>query len=888
MVSNVVKRDGALTKFDLKKIVDAIMAAMHEVNDVNGKDAGAIAKRIHNTKKTKLGVEEIQDMVEMDLMEKHPKVAKAYITYRNERSRKRRTKSQMMKMVKEKVFASNVVNSNANVDEYSFGGRKNEAAGVVEKEIADESLLDETVKKYKDNNLLYIHDYTEYPIGDHNCLFADIGRLTLKGFDTRNGGVRGARSFSTACQLVAVIFQIQSQNQFGGVASAHIDDDLAPFVRMSFLRHFKDGLKYVDQTNASYDEFKAKYRAVQLKTEDDKTNFVEDAIINRASICAEVNIFNDYSYPAYNYAMDMLEKEGMQSAEALYHNLNTLESRPGSQLPFTSINFGLNTTFEGRCVTRWLLNASIEGIGEHHFTPIFPISIFKYKKGINDKPGTKNYDLYQLAIKSLTKRIYPNIVNCDWVSNKPDKNPETTPHLSCDIPGSSSILRGPNKDKVTISELFRSIPTTYTVPSGKKIITLKDVRSLNIIIADHHPLSAYSDYLTQEYDVEDIITKILFIAYDKSARAYSITTESSTYAIQTKGEKFLTCVYNAYPSYDPDTEMATMGCRTLIGYDVNGMGYKKTGRGNITPITMVLPKLGIEYGICLGKRETADVEGFFKAFGELLDVAEKSLVDRYNYICSQNVRAGRFMYSNGDIAEGKKAWETGNVEVAMRHGTLAFGYIGIANTCYAMFGSYHNQTKEAYDFAMRIIDTIAKKAKAATKEHHLNFSVYSSPAENCCYSICSKLKAEYGEIKGVTDKEYLTNSLHIPVFENISIDKKLKLEAKLAKPSTGGEINYVELESSVIHNHPAVEKIINYAMKTGIPYLAINFPIDNCADCGASVAEMDSECPICHSHKIYSLRRVTGYLSTDYHNFNDGKIEEVKDRVKHTSTSFVK
>lgn len=355
-IKYVTKRDGKVVKFDGERVVNAIMAAMKDVGCTDPGVANKIATDIERCANMMETVESIQDMVEMRLMKANPKVARAYISYRNERTRQRRMQSRMMRKVKEKVFATNVVNANANVDEYSFGGRKNEAAGVIEKEIALEELLDPKVKQYREENLLYIHDFTEYPIGDHNCLFADIGRLTRDGFHTRNGGVRGARSFSTACQQVAVIFQIQSQCQFGGVASAHIDYDLAPYVRISFLKHYKDGLKYCE-AKKSYDAFEKRFGERAGET---------------ASIDAELNIFQTYAPKAYQYAIDMLEKEGHQSCEALFHNLNTLESRPGSQLPFTSINYGLNTTFEGRCVTRWLLNASIEGIGEYHSTPIFP------------------------------------------------------------------------------------------------------------------------------------------------------------------------------------------------------------------------------------------------------------------------------------------------------------------------------------------------------------------------------------------------------------------------------------------------------------------------------------------------------------------------------------
>ena len=307
-IKYVTKRDGKVVKFDGERIVNAIMAAMKDVGCTDPKTANKIATDIENCANMMETVESIQDMVEMRLMKASPKVARAYISYRNERTRQRHMQSRMMCKVKEKVFATNVVNANANVDEYSFGGRKNEAAGVIEKEIALEDLISPKVRQYREENLLYIHDFTEYPIGDHNCLFANIGKLTHDGFITRNGGVRGARSFSTACQQVAVIFQIQSQCQYGGCASDHIDYDLAPYVRMSFLKHYKDGLKYCE-SRKSYDAFEKKFGKGVGET---------------ASIDADLNIFQEYAPKAYQYAIDMLEKEGRQSCEALFHNLNTL------------------------------------------------------------------------------------------------------------------------------------------------------------------------------------------------------------------------------------------------------------------------------------------------------------------------------------------------------------------------------------------------------------------------------------------------------------------------------------------------------------------------------------------------------------------------------------
>lgn len=296
---------------------------------------------------------------------------------------------------------SNVQNSNANVDEYSFGGRKFEAAGKILKDIAMEQYIEKDVAQAFRDNRIYIHDMDNYATGMHNCLFIDFKKLFTDGFSTRNGDVRPPKSISTAMQQVAVIFQCQSQVQFGGVASAHIDFDLAPFVAMSFKKHLRNGFKYV------YEEPIICYIPEEKWTIDNEE-------------------LKEKFPKAYNYALDMLEKEGSQSAQGLYHNLNTLESRAGSQLPFTSINFGRDTSPEGRLISKWLLNASLDGIGKFHKTSIFPIAIFQHKKGVNANPGDPNYDLKQLAIKSLCKRIYPNFVNCDFTENVEDfNNPDT-------------------------------------------------------------------------------------------------------------------------------------------------------------------------------------------------------------------------------------------------------------------------------------------------------------------------------------------------------------------------------------------------------------------------------------------------------------------------------
>lgn len=321
-------------------------------------------------------------------------------------------------------------------------------------------------------------------------------------------------------------------------------------------------------------------------------------------------------------------------------------------------------------------------------------------------------------------------------------------------------------------------------------------------------------------------------------------------------------------------------CRTLIGYDRHGLGYKRVGRGNNVPITIILPKLGIEYGICRGERKEADIDGFYKALDDVLKLTEKALVERYEYMARQSPKAGPFMYINKTIAGADEC--KNDVRNALKHNTLAFGYLGVAEMCVAMFGKSHAQDKNVHEFALGVIKHMYDFVQEAADRNDLNMSLYASPAENLCRTALVKLRNQYGVISGVTDREWLTNSHHVPVWEKVSIYDKLRIEAPFCKYPTGGCITYIECESSFMNNPKAIEDIIDYAFKElDIPYLAFNFPIDSCLDCGYQ-SEFNDCCPVCGSKNIQQLRRVTGYLTTDYRNFNDGKIAEVEAREKHS------
>ena len=411
---NIKKRDGRLVPFDETKIEKAILKAFvavdKELSDYAILKAENIAKYIKDiNEKEELDIEKIQDLVENGLMAtKRKDVAKAYIKYREERTRNRQHNSILIKTIKEKMEASNVQNQNANVDERSFGGRMGEANNSMMRYLAINTLLSEKAKENHLNNRIYIHDLDHYYAGDHNCLSIPFDKLLANGFNTRQTDVRPANSVNTAFQLIAVIFQLQSLQQFGGVSATHLDWTMVPYVRKSFFKHYIDGLKYITHWDSESIENEKKSRISFINFDINDTDFYQVSC-------------------AWKYAYDMTLKETQQAVEGMFHNLNTLQSRSGNQLPFTSINYGTCTLPEGRMIIKALLEGSIKGVGKLHKTSIFPCGIFQCMKGVNRAPGDPNYDLFKLALQSTARRLYPNYANCDWSGNAGyDKNDPKT------------------------------------------------------------------------------------------------------------------------------------------------------------------------------------------------------------------------------------------------------------------------------------------------------------------------------------------------------------------------------------------------------------------------------------------------------------------------------
>ena len=741
---NVQKRDGRIVPFDERKIEKAILAAFEdtdgEITEYAKNKAVNIASYIQgyyeDDENYIPGIEEIQDLVEKGLMAtKRKDVAKKYILYREERTKIRNANTKLMKSIKEKVEASDVQNQNANVDEHSFGGRMGEARSELMKDYALNYIISDMARENHLNNEIYIHDLDSYAVGMHNCLTIPFDDLLAKGFNTRQTDVRPANSINTAFQLVAVIFQLQSLQQFGGVSAGHLDWTMVPYVRKSFLKHFIDGLKYIE--GIEYEK----------KDGDEKLSLDSE----------------EYKYysKVYKYAMDMTKKELKQAVEGMYHNLNTLQSRSGNQLPFTSINYGTCTLLEGRMVTKALLEGSIAGVGKVRKTPIFPCGIFQCMKGVNRKPGESNYDLFQLALKSTAQRLYPNYANIDWSNNE---------------------------------------------------------------------------------------------GYDRN---------------------------------DPKTYFGTMGCRTANLWDINGFGQLKDGRGNICPVTIVLPTLAME------AKEKAIKEGFgstdkdcldpISAFVELLDKkiyeAKDMLIERFDYICSQPAESAKFMYEN-ELMAGYIPEE--GIRSALKHGTLAMGQIGMAETLQILIGCDHTEEK-GMKLAKRIEQLFKDRCSEFKQEYKLNFGVYYTPAENMCYTSMKKFQKKYGKIPNISDKDFFTNSIHVPVWKEISPFDKIDIESQLTGYSSAGCITYVELEGGVKNNLEALETIVNYAMDKDIPYFAINVPNDTCLECGYT-DEFNDKCPMCGSENIQQLRRVTGYLTGNYKTaFNKGKQQETEMRYKHSN-----
>ncbi|SDD35883.1 ribonucleoside-triphosphate reductase class III catalytic subunit [Paenibacillus sp. CF095] len=625
---------------------------------------------------------------------------------------------------------ADTLRENANLNGDSFSGKMSRLGSETAKWHALRHVLPEELAQAVENGDLYVHDLDQYALGTTNCIFIPFDRLLAAGFNTGNGSVRTPQTIMSAMALVAIIFQSQQNSQYGGVSANKIDWDLAPYVQRSFRKHYRKGQRLFGEHA-----------------------LLEDELLYLDSIEAK-----NQCPRAYAFAYEETELETGQAAESLIHNLNTMSSRAGGQIPFTSLNYGLCTSAEGRLVSRSLLEATIRGLGNGE-TPVFPQHIFQCKQGINQAHGEPNYDLFRLAVTCSSRRMYPNFVNVDASFNLPFYHPE-----------------------------------------------------------------------------------------------------------------------------DPDTIIATMGCRTRTLADRFGRN-RQSGKGNLSFNTINLVKLGIRFGICQGARAVADRAGFYTALESIMHNAASGLLHRYRIQTAQPAKASDFMMREGVWEGGEQLGPNDPVADLLKHGTLSLGFIGLAECMTALYGRHHGQDPHVHHEALNIIRTMREFCDRMSEQHNLNITLFATPAEGLSGKFTKIDRERYGLIAGVNDREYYTNSFHIPVYHTLPAYRKIELEAPFHTLCNAGAISYVELDGNVRANTAAFLRIVQYALAQDIGYFSINHPIDRCPACGYE-GVIGDVCPGCEAHENHvhfqRLRRVTGYLTGDYKvRFNAAKQAEVRDRVKH-------
>lgn len=560
---------------------------------------------------------------------------------------------------------------------------------------------------------------------------------------------------------------------------------MVPYVRKSFTKHIKNGLTYIEK--------KSEYKLNRFDEWLEHNNHFD------GTIHLDDKEFENQHPDAWKYAIDMTVKEVYQAVEGMFHNLNTLQSRSGNQLPFTSINYGTCTLPEGRMVIKALLDVAISGVGKLHKTSVFPCCIFQYDKKINGTKESPNYDLYRLALKCTAKRLYPNYCNTAWSNQH------------------SAVMDDRNIKREVLEALTKKQKDVLLVKlknnpelAEKLDIVISDDK-LSINIDKEHPYEINSTMGCRTWNGSDINYRPI---YEKNIR--SVIQTGKLY-----NETFLSAA-------------------------------QKDGRGNICPVTIIMPTIAME-----AKEQLADGEDLVEKFMGMLDEkiheAKDMLIERFNWICSQSPDSAKFMYENGTM-EGYEPEE--GIRSALKHGTLALGQLGCSSALQILIGK-DQTTKEGFELAERIEKLFNTRCYEFKHEYSLNFGVYMTPAENLCYTAMKKFKAKYGVIPNVSDKDFFTNSIHVPVWKEVDPFEKIQIESKLGSYSNAGQITYLESDSSVIHNIDSLETIVDYAMDNNVSYFAINVPNDTCLKCGFT-GEFNDCCPMCGSKNIQQLRRVTG------------------------------
>lgn len=746
----VIKRNGKKVPFDETKIALAIKKGFDSVEIDDGEDGKlrkydskdiqkvyqAVLKKIEKeAKKTdKFQIEQIQDFIEEELSSKgYEDVYKSFSEYRERRAQSRQSffddkkTHKFLKSLENLGLKSaneeDAKRENANIDGNSPMGTMLQYGSTVSREFAKAYLMKPEYAKMHDEGEIHIHDMDFLAMGTTTCCQIDLSRLFKNGFDTGHGYVRPPQDISTYSSLAAIVIQANQNDQHGGQSIPALDYYLAPGVLKTFKKQFKQTIyDFLD-----LEGFIGVINIDRIIREIDKIESIDVNLEEFSDYQKGSNRVKEIFKLASEKALQKTDRATQQAMEAFVHNLNTMHSRAGAQVPFSSVNFGTDISPEGRMVTKNLLLATDRGLGNGE-TPIFPVSIFKVKDGVNYNKEDPNYDLFRLACKVSAKRLFPNFAFVDAPFN---------------------------------------------------------------------------------------------LQY--------------------------------YKPGDVNTEIAYMGCRTRVLADVTSPDNQVvTGRGNLSFTTINLPRLGIKYGIALKERDKADMKGFYEELGEIMDKVRDQLLERFEVQCSKHSYNFPFLLGQGVWTNGEKLKPTDRLRKVWKHGSLSTGFIGLAECLKALTGEHHGESKASQKLGLEIIKFMRKRCDENSQKYNLNFTCLATPAEGLSGRFTSIDRAIYGKIKGVTDREYYTNSFHVPVYYNISISDKLKTEAPYHELTNGGHISYIELDGDVASNVDAFEKVIRIMKESGIGYGAVNHPVDRDPVCGY-VGVINDVCPGCGRHEFEGI-----------------------------------
>jgi anaerobic ribonucleoside-triphosphate reductase len=768
-ITFITKRDGRQASFDKSKIEKAMEKAFLASNDENAKANAErltelVVQELEKKSSASPTVEEIQDIVEKTLIkEDYADTAKKYILYRAERSRAREMNGRLMKTYKDIVFKdaadADVKRENANINGDSAMGAMLKFGSEGSKHFYEMYMLKPEHAEAHVNGDIHIHDLDFYSLTT-TCCQIDINKLFENGFSTGHGVLREPQSIQSYAALAAIAIQANQNDQHGGQAIPAFDYGMAPGVRKSYKKFYRDNLVRFLDVEYSVEDADAKVKQIFKEIKEESGLFprmgegreFRDALIEKLKDIASKDELNKLLDDVKKYSDKEIVRATYQAMEAIIHNLNTMNSRAGAQVPFSSINYGTDTSPEGRLVMRELLLATEAGLGNGE-TPIFPIQIFKVKEGINYNPEDPNYDLFRLAIRCSSKRLFPN---------------------------------------------FSFIDAPYNL----------------------------------QY----------------------------------------------YKPGHPETETTYMGCRTRVMGNVYDPDREIAyGRGNLSFTSINLPRLGIMAG--------GDLDKFFAMLDEKMELVKDQLLERFEVVARKKVYNFPFLMGQGVWLDSEKLNWNDEVREVLKHGTLSIGFIGLAETLKALTGYHHGESEESQKLGIRIIGHMREFTDKASEETGLNFSLLATPAESLSGRFVRIDKAKFGEIPGVTERDYYTNSFHIPVYFPISAYDKIRLEAPYHAFTNAGHITYIEMDGDPSKNLEAFESVIRCMHDCGIGYGSINHPIDRDPICGYNGIINDC-CPKCgrteDEHKFERIRRITGYLVGTLDRFNNGKRAEEHDRVKHS------